>query len=370
MSNFDDFDPFIHRLDSSSFADEEQPLKQVNQYILVRKLGFGTFAKVYLAIDSITKEPFALKKFKLYNLQHLDAGISQLEREIRAIRQISHPNIIKLREVLHIESSNTVFLVINYCDCGSLQHVLDAASTHRLSMKSPSRGSVRYIFMKLLDAVAYLHSKGMVHQDIKPSNILLCSDAKVFLADFGLGHSFQSAANVVGSPAYQAPEALCEGEFEPETLNPAKEDVWSTGITLFQTLFGYLPFTGENFYEIVKNILQSELVFPEGTSDDVKELLRGMLAVNPAERWTVSQVLESTFFKDVKQIEHFDFEVNPIPSLSEIDKKVVKITAKVCDQNYSFAQPKLSAQQLLQNMSLDTDIDDETLAKYKPTTFC
>ncbi|OHT14300.1 CAMK family protein kinase [Tritrichomonas foetus] len=373
-TNFAELDPFIHQLDSSGFTEDEKPLKQVNQYILLHKLGFGSFAKVFLSVDENTKKTFALKRFKLYNLQHLDAGISQLEREIKAMRRINHPHIIHLHEVLHIESSDTVYLVIDYCDCGSLQRILN-------NPIPPPDNIIKYIFHSVLQAVSYLHSLGMVHQDIKPSNILLCSDGRVYLADFGLGHSFQSAAMVVGSPAYQAPEAIMEGEFDSDTLDPAKEDVWSLGVTLYQSLFGTLPFTGENVYEIVKNILQNPLEIPEGTEDEISELLRGMLAVMPGERMTVKDVLNSPFFEDVQKVDHFDFEAMKAPKLDS-DRKVVKQIAKKCGSNYSFARPKLTAEELLKNMAIDAPADAlnevlnkeermkyEKMAKMKPTEF-
>lgn len=345
--HFGDFDPLIHQLDSSGFVEEEEkPLKQINQYLLVQKLGYGSYAKVYLAINVETKMLFALKRFKLCDLQHLDAGVSQLEREVNSMRRISHPNIIHLYEVLHVESSDIVYLVIDYCDCGSLQHLLDN------NTKTPDLNIIKFIFKSVLKAVSFLHSLGMVHQDIKPSNILLCSDARVYLADFGLGHSFQSATMVVGSPAYQAPEALTEGEYETQmdALNPAKEDVWSLGVTLYQLLFNKLPFSGENVYEIAKNVMQNALEIPKGTDQEICDILHGMLNVIPSYRMSVEDVMNSPFFKNSKDVDHFDFE-RILPKVSP-DRKINKVSAKKCDQNYSFARPKLTTEQLLKNLSL------------------
>lgn len=346
---FGDFDPLIHRLDSSGFVEEEKPLKQINQYLLVQKLGYGSYAKVYLAINVETKMLYALKRFKLCDLQHLDAGVSQLEREVNAMRRIKHPNIIHLYEVLHVEASDIIYLVIDYCDCGSLQHLLDS------NAKIPDLNDIKFIFQSVLKAVSYLHSRGMVHQDIKPSNILLCSDARVFLADFGLGHSFQSATMVVGSPAYQAPEALNEGEFDQiDSLNPAKEDVWSLGVTLYQLLFNRLPFSGENVYEIAKNVMHNALEIPKGTDKEICDLLHGMLNVMPTDRMSVEDVMNSSFFKNVTEVKHFNFE-RILPKVDP-ERKINKIIAKICDQNYSFARPKLTTEQLLKNLSLLTPI--------------
>ena len=339
LSSLAEIDPLIRKLDSvSDFEEQEKSLKQVNQYLLIRPLGEGSYAKVYLALDTAQNRQYALKRFKLKELQHKDAGVSQLEREISAMRKMVHPNIIHLHSVLHVETTDFVYLVLDYADCGSLESVL---KKHKLD-----DSSLKYIFSKVLSAVSYLHMKGVVHQDIKPSNILIGSRGEVYLSDFGVGHSFQSTAMVVGSPAYQAPEALDgEGEWDPVTLNPAEEDVWSLGVTLYECLFQELPFKGENVFEIIQNIRQSPLVIPPGTSREVTNLLKGMLTVNPDRRMTVEQVMESPFFADVP-------DQQPLPFASGEDAidtggDIEKMRATVCDANYSFARPTLTTEELL-----------------------
>lgn len=338
LSSFAEIDPFIRKLDSSSDCEEqEKPVKQVNEYVLLRPLGEGSYAKVFLALDTLHNRHYAIKRFKLKELQHKDAGVSQLEREISAMRKIVHPNIIHLHRVLHAETTDTVYLVIDYADCGSLESVLEKQKLDDNALK--------YIFSKVLSAVSYLHSQGVVHQDIKPSNILLGSGGEVYLSDFGVGHSFQSTAMVVGSPAYQAPEALDgEGEWDPVTLNPAEEDVWSLGVTLYECLFQDLPFKGENVFEIIQNIRQTPLVIPPGATPDVVTLLRGMLAVDPNERFTVEQVMQSSFLRDVPAQQLLPFAS---PEDKTVPTEVQRIHATVCDVNYSFARPTLTAHELL-----------------------
>ena len=338
-------DPFIHQLESSSSEEEEEkPLKQVNQYVLLQQLGEGSFAKVYLAYDRNNDKYFAMKRFKLYDLQHIDAGVSQLEREISAMRKIVHPNIIHLHDVLHVEKTDIVYLVIDFADCGSLQQVL------KLPIP-PSDEIIKYVFFSILKAVSYLHSHGIVHQDIKPSNILLCSNGNVYLSDFGVGHSFQSTAMVVGSPGYQAPEAIYDFDVDPDTLNPAKEDVWSLGVTLYQVLFNELPFKGDNVYEIIQNITHTPLVIPEGTEKDVENLLRGMLCVLPSDRMDVEEVMNSPFFNDVKKITKLTFNVIEPPKIPS-NAKIEHIQARICDIHYSFARPELTTEKLLKSINI------------------
>ncbi|OHS94907.1 Serine/threonine-protein kinase stk11 [Tritrichomonas foetus] len=361
LSDFYGKDPFIHQLDSSSFEEEEEkPMKKVNQYLLLQTLGEGSFAKVFLALDTHTQKYYAMKRFKLRDLQHIDAGVSQLEREISAMRKIVHPNIIHLHDVLHVEDSDIVYLVIDYADCGSLQQILE-------SPIPPNDSIIKYVFYSILNAVSYLHSHGIVHQDIKPSNILLCSDGNVYLSDFGVGHSFQSAAMVVGSPGYQAPEALCDFDLDPDTLNPAKEDVWSLGVTLYQVLFNDLPFKGENVYEIVQNVTHNPLIIPEGTDEEIADLLHGMLNVMPGGRMDVEDVMRSPFFDDIVIFSHLNFDVIKPPKVSS-DVKIENITARVCDTHYSFARPNLTAEELIKTITIVTPVEFQEFATEKSQT--
>jgi serine/threonine-protein kinase 11 len=332
MSYFRPVDGLIRRLDSGSDSDiRPKPPKRVNQYFLTDTLGQGSFAKVFLAYDPHLGKRFAIKRFRLKELQRLDSGVSQLEREISAMRKIVHPNIIRLHCVLHDEESEVVYLVLDYADCGSLENLLRAGVV--------DRALVKYVFVRVLGAVSYLHSQGIVHQDIKPSNILLSGNGGVFLSDFGVGHSFQSAAMVVGSPAYQAPEALADSELESEwECNPAGEDVWSLGVTLYQCVFGELPFVGANVFEVVQDILTRGLRMPDGVEGGLRELLQGMLAVDPGRRMTVAQVSAARFFEGAPEAIAL-----PQRRVAEaiVEGRCRQSSARVCDGDCSFARPLL-----------------------------
>jgi serine/threonine-protein kinase 11 len=324
----------IRHLDSGSDSDARPKVcKRVNQLILTQALGQGSFAKVFLGFDVQLRTFFAVKRFRLKELQRIDSGVSQLEREISAMRKIVHEHIIRLHSVLHDEQSEIVYLVLDYADCGSLDHLI---RTTRVNVDL-----LKYVFVRVLEAVSYLHSQGIIHQDIKPSNILLAGNGGVFLSDFGVGHSFQSAAMVVGSPAYQAPEVLPDSDFDFEwDVNPAGEDIWSLGVTLYQCLFQKLPFVGENVFEIVQDIRSRPLQIPEGTEPELVVLLQGMLTVDPSKRMTIEDVRASPFFlgaplnvklPTVKQIE------------VELGGRFRQIFATVCDEDCSFARPCFAA---------------------------
>ena len=354
-------DCFIRHLDTSNSEEEEfcKPSKQVNQYQIIEEIGCGSFAKVYLARDVETGKLYAMKQFKLKTLQRKENGLSQLEREIQSMRRFNHPNIMRLHEVLHVEETDVVYLVLEYADCGSLQKMILLKSLSTMC-KDNERDQqwIKYVFMKVLDAVFYLHKQGVVHQDIKPSNILVNLDGNVYLSDFGAGHSFGSAEMVVGSPGYQAPEAIADLD-DVEEANPAEEDVWSLGVTLFQSFFGYLPFEGESMYEIIKDIKSSPLRIPnEGELDpEFVILLKGMLQVDPSKRMTIDNVISSPFFNGTPKTMKIDNFINKtftneIRKDNDSSKMVTIIKAKVCDKNYSFVRQSLTSCNLIRMLSV------------------
>jgi serine/threonine protein kinase len=107
------------------------PMKQINKYSLVAKIGSGSSSSVYLGINTESHEPYAIKRFNLRKLTKKGDAVAQLEREIRLMRLFSHPNILRLVEVLHLPSSDDVYLVLEYAAKGCLGAFLDRGSSYR-----------------------------------------------------------------------------------------------------------------------------------------------------------------------------------------------------------------------------------------------
>ncbi|OHT12189.1 hypothetical protein TRFO_18083 [Tritrichomonas foetus] len=274
-----------------------------------------------------------------------------LEREIRIMRQLNHPNIVCLHDVLYASSVDTAYMFIEWADCGTLQDAIN-----RGNQNSYSKGYIdgKYccmfdektfatIFKQVIHGLSYLHSKSIVHKDIKPSNILLFSYGSAKLADFGIGHSFQSAEAVVGSPAYQAPEMFDDEEECEEEIDPTKGDIWSLGVSLYEAAFGTLPYSGNNLYEIVRLIYSSELKIPKNHSFSnlLIDLIKKLLTVDQGKRPTLEEVLEHDFFKqavDTPNFHELHAMMNArIPKPPTPDVKISKVSAVVCNENFSFA---------------------------------
>jgi serine/threonine-protein kinase 11 len=306
-------------------------VRKVNAYLFRAKLGSGASSRVYLAVNTQSGDHFAIKRMKLHELSRSSSGIAQLEREIRLMRLFDHPNILKLHEVLLLESEREVFLVLEYAQNGCLGAYVER--NQQLSLPQ-----ICSIMKQVIGAIKHLHERGFVHEDIKPWNLLVDGSGRVLLGDFGIGHSFQSAAMVVGSPAFQAPEALDDidatiEDDEEEDGRPQKEDIWALGVTLYQLLFMKLPFLGENLYEIVGYIKTHELEIPPGTNPHIVELLRGMLTVDPEKRFDADDVLRNPLISGAIDTAE---DIPPAPPPEWIDGPVVESRAVVCTPGFSF----------------------------------
>lgn len=310
--------------------------KKVNQYAILQKLGQGANCKVFLVQDTNTSKYYACKIFNIDHKARSPSRHNNLEREIRMMKLMSSEYVVSLHDVLYASKKKRAYVIMEWADCGTLQDIIDK--------KTPlDEYTLKKIFLQVLNALEFVHSNGIVHQDIKPSNIMMFSSGKIKLGDFGIGHSFQSADTVIGSPAYQAPEVfvdlLDESEYLPE-FDPAKEDIWSLGVSLFEAKFHYLPFKGDNAYEIPRYIKEVGLVIPPGSSPEYEDLLKKMLDTNPATRITLAEIKEHPFFAGVEDTEvHLCQPDEP----DKIDPKLMihQICAVVCDDNFCFASPML-----------------------------
>jgi serine/threonine-protein kinase 11 len=312
--------------DHKVLDDQRREIKRVNQYALVETIGQSSHAKVYLAIDLDGNLPYAAKAIAVGGMRN---NGPVLEREIRLLRRFNHPHIVKLHEVLHAKRQAIVYLILEWASYGSLS-----------ANSGLPEVTIASIFKQICEGLAALHRENLVHHDIKPSNILLFSDGIAKLADFGVGHSLDSADTVIATPAYQAPEFFDESV--DIVLDPIKEDIWSMGISIYEAAFGVLPFTGANVYEISWNVLHSALPIPAHASNDLRDLLGKMLEPDPSKRISLEEVQAHPFFADAPEI--FALPTPPrTPPKVEHHRSMSYVVANVCDDAYTFVKKQLSA---------------------------
>ncbi|KAK7287601.1 hypothetical protein RIF29_00882 [Crotalaria pallida] len=210
--------------------------------------------------------------------------------EIFILKQISHPNIIRLHDI--IEVPGKIHLVLEYCKGGDLSLYIQRHG------RVPE-GTAKHFMQQLATGLQVLRDNNLIHRDLKPQNLLLSRNDErsvLKIADFGFARSLQPrglAETLCGSPLYMAPEIMQLQKYD------AKADLWSVGAILFQLVTGRTPFTGNNQIQLLQNIMKStELQFPcdnRSLSIDCKDLCQKLLRRNPVERLTFDEFFNHPF---------------------------------------------------------------------------
>lgn len=266
-----------------------------DKYILGEHLGWGQFGVIRACSDKFTGEVLACKSIAKDRLVTVD-DVRSVKLEIEIMTRLSaHPNVVNLKAVY--EEENYVHLLMELCAGGELFHRLEKQGRF-------SEHHARVIFRHLMEVVKFCHENGVVHRDLKPENILLAttsSSSPIKLADFGLAtycRPGQKLHGTVGSPFYIAPEVLSGG------YNQAA-DVWSAGVILYILLSAMPPFWGKTKSRIFDAVRTADLRFPSDPWDRIsgpaKDLITGMLRVDPSKRLTAEQVLTHSWMEDCTQ---------------------------------------------------------------------
>ncbi|XP_027256490.1 calcium/calmodulin-dependent protein kinase type IV isoform X2 [Cricetulus griseus] len=253
-----------------------------NFFDVESELGRGATSIVYRCKQKGTQKPYALKVLK----KTVDKKI--VRTEIGVLLRLSHPNIIKLKEIF--ETPIEISLVLELVTGGEL---FDRIVEKGYYSERDAADAVKQI----LEAVAYLHENGIVHRDLKPENLLYATpapDAPLKIADFGLSKIVEHQVlmkTVCGTPGYCAPEILRGCAYGPEV------DMWSVGIITYILLCGFEPFYDERGDQFMfRRILNCEYYFISPWWDEVslnaKDLVRKLIVLDPKKRLTTFQALQ------------------------------------------------------------------------------
>jgi serine/threonine-protein kinase 11 len=288
-------------------ADPEKfTVLKLGSYFRLNFLGRGSLGMVYLAYCQDNRQHFAVKRFDLARLKKMpDVGV-QMEQEVENLCRFDHSNILRLREVLYDPKDHCVYLVLDYADCGSLDSWIHPppppAGQPRPIPKPISEGLVRSIFLQICAGLAHIHREGFVHQDLKPANILLRTPACALIADFGVTRAFGDRNVGRGAPAYAAPRGLND----PPPADPSKEDCWSLGVSLYETVFGTRP------YRYVATP-STEIVIPAGCDPALGDLLQALLEKDPDRRVSVQDALGFPWLAEREKVDFGDWK-KPVPT--------------------------------------------------------
>ncbi|KPA79262.1 putative calcium/calmodulin-dependent protein kinase [Leptomonas pyrrhocoris] len=270
----------------------------INDYVVVRLLGQGSYAKVKLVQHIRTQELFALKILKKQKkasssgmnlgrsrVKLASAGVSDddLLREIAVMRFIDHPNITKLKEVIEDVEAQKVYVIMEYCEEGPV-HVL---GTPPLAL-----AQVRQYGADIMRGLLYLHSEFLYHRDIKPANCLVNHDLVAKIADFGTCNSQIRTKSTDGTLAFSCPEQVRGEEVSGEAV-----DSWAFALTLYEMAYGILPVSTTSLLQHRNALLGAEPIsIPDSGDSQLRDLLAAMLNKDLKRRMLLSAAACHPFF--------------------------------------------------------------------------
>ncbi|XP_035386021.1 serine/threonine-protein kinase MARK1-like isoform X5 [Electrophorus electricus] len=242
-------------------------------------------------------------------------SLQKLFREVRIMKVLNHPNIVKLFEV--IETDKTLYLIMEYASGGE---VFDYLVAHGRMKEKEARAK----FRQIVSAVQYCHQKRIVHRDLKAENLLLDADMNIKIADFGFSNEFTVGSKLdtfCGSPPYAAPEL-----FQGKKYDGPEVDVWSLGVILYTLVSGSLPFDGQNLKELRERVLRGKYRIPFYMSTDCENLLKRLLVLNPVKRGSLEQIMKDRWMNVGHEEEELQPYSEPQPDFNDTKRIELMVT--------------------------------------------
>ncbi|KAM9851441.1 SNF-related serine/threonine-protein kinase [Aulostomus maculatus] len=248
-------------------------------YDLDKTLGRGHFAVVKLARHVFTGEKVAVKVIDKTKLDTVATG--HLFQEVRCMKLVQHPNIVRLYEV--IDTQTKLYLILELGDGGDM---FDYIMKHEEGLNEEL---AKKYFAQIVHAISYCHRLHVVHRDLKPENVVFFEkQGLVKLTDFGFSNKFQPGKKLTtscGSLAYSAPEILLGDEYDAPAV-----DIWSLGVILFMLVCGQPPFQEANDSETLTMIMDCKYTVPAHVSSACKDLIDRMLQRDPKHRASLEEI--------------------------------------------------------------------------------
>jgi len=259
------------------------------RYRIERKLGAGGMADVYLAEDQELGRRVAIK---ILNDRHAadDSFIERFRREAKNAAGLSHPNIVSIYD--RGEAEGTYYIAMEYLDGRSLKELIVGRGP------APIKTAIDYA-RQILAAVGFAHKHGIVHRDIKPHNVLVNSEGRLKVTDFGIARSGASqmteVGSIIGTAQYLSPEQARGAPVDQTS------DLYSVGVVLFEMLTGQVPFTGDTPLEIAMKHL-SEVPKPPSelrpeVPHDLDSVVLRALAKDPGERYQSAEEMDADLMR-------------------------------------------------------------------------
>ena len=279
-------------------SHNKYPPTDISFYKYGRIIGRGAFGKVNIGLNILTGRIVAVKSFNKKNIL-TENSKRKILYETNLMRNLYHPSVTKILETF--ESEQYILIIMEYISGGNLQDFVK--KRRKLSEKT-----AKILFRQIIQGIKYIHSKGIVHRDIKLENILLDLNNIIKICDFGVGKLIkpgQKLKEQCGTPVYMAPEIIKGEEYEGFPV-----DIWSAGVALYIMLSGNIPFNRDNNHDLQSAIVNLSFKKIEKISNDANDLLEKILEKNPEKRLNAIQILSHPWMNDhINTNEDYEYDL-------------------------------------------------------------
>ncbi|XP_007908878.1 serine/threonine-protein kinase PLK4 isoform X2 [Callorhinchus milii] len=257
---------------------------KIKDFKVLTLLGKGSFACVYKAKSVSTGVEVAIKMIDK-KIMHKVGMVQRIRNEVEIHCQLKHPSILELYN--YFEDNNYVYLVLEMCHNGEMSRYLKNRKA------AFSEDESRHLMHQIVTGMLYLHSHGILHRDLTLSNLLLTGDMNVKIADFGLAAQLkmpnEKHFTMCGTPNYISPEIATH------SAHGLESDVWSLGCMFYTFLVGMPPFDTDTVKNTLNKVMLADYEMPNFISKEAQDLICQLLRKNPADRISLSGVLDHAF---------------------------------------------------------------------------
>ena len=294
--------------------------KQVGDLTLIKSLGKSYFGEIFLT-EKLGKKGFLTTRKMERSFVERSENIYKLNNEINILKTNKNPNLEKLID--YKKTDNNIYLVTEYCNGGNLSKCL---KKYIQIFKRPfTEEIVQYLMRQILNGLSFLHSKNIIHRDLRLDNILVyfnsdkdkaslnMLNSKIKISEFSFSKilknpSHQLTKSIVGTPLYTSPDILDGMVNKTSNLEyNQKVDIWSLGVLCYEMLVGYCPFLGNNLQDLYDKIKQGFYSLPNNLSKEAASFIGSMLIIDDNQRLSCKELLKHDFLnKNVKEFQHLD----------------------------------------------------------------
>ena len=293
--------------------NDKRGLPQIRNYQLIKKIGQGTYGKIYLAEDTKNLNLVGLKIIDKTFLEILGKSEEAFIEQYMLIH-LKHNNIMNLKSCF--QTKQKLIFVLQYLKNGNFEDYLQQIQSKNGIL---SYETSKFYLAEILNILLYFQEKKMAHLDLKPGNILMDDRLHLKLIDFAtakiIGKEFDIISkkfitsnsfnnkknlnnlNIIGTLEYTSPEMLNEN-----IINYKSCDIWSFGIIMYELFHGYTPFKGQSDFETIENIKNYKLKINEKLPNDVKDLIKKLLTYEESKRIgfnDIKEIMNHKFFQGI-----------------------------------------------------------------------